>query len=126
VRRVRRPLLALIVLVAALAIGYGVRAAQSGPRAPATVPASSLPPQAKQTLSLIGHHGPFPYPEDGETFHNYEHELPAEPDGWYREYTVPTPGSPDRGARRLVVGRNGVTYYTDDHYDTFERVAGVP
>ena len=49
--------------------------------------------------------------------------LPTEPDGYYREFTVVTPGSPDRGARRLIVGKNGEIYYTDDHYESFERVA---
>lgn len=87
------------------------------------MPLSSLPPQAATTVRLIETGGPFPYPEnDGVVFHNYEGTLPAEPPGFYREYTVPTPGSADRGARRLVVGADGRYWYTDDHYETFEPV----
>ncbi len=128
VRGARRPLVALIVLVVALAVGYSVRAARSdGPGAPqrptTSVALSSLPPQAVATVRLIDSHGPYPFPaDDGVVFHNYEHVLPREPDGYYHEYTVPTPGSDDRGARRLVTGRNGAYFYTDDHYETFERV----
>lgn len=128
--RIRRPLLALIVLVALLAIGYAVRAADhSGtahPAPPASstgVPLSSLPPQAAQTVRLIQVDGPFPYPaNDGVVFHNNEHLLPAEPDGYYHEYTVATPGEPTRGARRIITGNDGEYYYTGDHYETFTRV----
>lgn len=129
--RVRRPLLALIALVLALAVGYGIKAAQPGhssPRAAATptsapTPLSSLPEQAAQTVALIEQGGPFPYPHsDGVVFHNNEGLLPHEPDGYYREYTVPTPDSADRGARRIITGERGEFYYTPDHYDTFLRV----
>ena len=126
--RVRRPFAALVVLVAALAIGYGVRAWSSGggggsPQARHLVALSALPPQAAETVHLIERGGPFPYPRnDGGVFHNLEHRLPAEPDGYYREYTVPTPGSTTRGARRMITGTKGEFWYTDNHYDTFERV----
>lgn len=132
--RVRRPLLALIALVLALAVGYAVKAAQSddpSPKPSATssvqpsesAPLSSLPKQVAQTLTLIEHHGPFPYPRnDGAVFRNNEHVLPREPDGYYREYTVPTLGSADRGARRVITGKNGEIYYTADHYASFVRV----
>ena len=63
-----------------------------------------------------------PYGEDGQTFQNREGELPPHQLGYYREYTVETPGSPDRGARRLVIGEAGETYYTNDHYTSFERI----
>jgi ribonuclease T1 len=67
--------------------------------------------------------GPFPYPhKDGSVFGNRERRLPEKPRGYYREYTVPTPGSPDRGARRIVVGSAGELYYTDNHYRSFKRV----
>ncbi|MEW1753153.1 ribonuclease domain-containing protein [Streptomyces angustmyceticus] len=86
------------------------------------VPAGALPPQARHTLRLIDAGGPFPYPQDGTVFGNRERLLPRQPRGHYHEYTVPTPGSPDRGARRLVTGRSHETYYTDDHYRTFKAV----
>lgn len=125
ISRTRRPLIALVVLLLALGIGYGVKALDSGSDHPAihTVSLSSLPPQATTTVRLIEHGGPFPYPDnDGVTFYNDEGLLPSEPQGYYREYTVPTPGSPDRGARRIVTGRGGQFYYTGDHYDSFQRV----
>ncbi|MGW7575527.1 ribonuclease domain-containing protein [Streptomyces sp. NPDC054765] len=86
------------------------------------VPAGALPSQARDTLRLIDAGGPFPYPQDGTVFGNRERLLPRQPRGHYHEYTVPTPGSPDRGARRLVTGRSHETYYTDDHYRTFKAV----
>jgi ribonuclease T1 len=83
---------------------------------------ADLPPQAKTTLGLIDQGGPFPYAKDGTVFSNLERLLPARPTGYYREYTVPTPGSDDRGTRRLVVGTDGDIYYTDDHYASFRQV----
>lgn len=81
---------------------------------------SALPPEATQTYRLIQTHGPFPYePKDGSTFGNREGELPDEPPGYYHEYTVPTPGSSDRGARRLITGSHHELYYTGDHYASF-------
>jgi ribonuclease T1 len=82
-----------------------------------------LPPEALDTLQLIESGGPFPYERDGATFENREGLLPDEVRGYYREYTVETPGSDDRGARRIVMGKNGECYYTADHYDSFQRVA---
>jgi ribonuclease T1 len=81
-----------------------------------------LPREAQQTLELIGEGGPFPYDQDGQTFQNREGILPDRPQSYYAEYTVETPGSDDRGARRIVAGENGERYYTDDHYDSFSRV----
>lgn len=126
--RIRRPLLALIALLLALAIGYGLKAAGSGGSShqgspPKTSALSSLPPQAAQTVALIEAGGPFPFPgNDGVVFHNNEHALPREPDGYYREYTVATPGSTDRGARRIIADRAGDFYYTPDHYASFARI----
>jgi ribonuclease T1 len=73
-------------------------------------------------LALVEAGGPFPYAQDGATFSNREGRLPNQPSGYYREYTVQTPGSPDRGARRLVIGDGGETYYTRDHYDSFIQI----
>jgi ribonuclease T1 len=82
-----------------------------------------LPMEANQTLLLIRSGGPFPYPaKDGSTFQNREKQLPDKPRGYYREYTVPTAGAPDRGARRIIVGRGGEMYYTDNHYRSFKLV----
>ena len=81
-----------------------------------------LPKEALETLALISKGGPFPYPRDGATFGNREKQLPARERGWYREYTVKTPGAKDRGARRIVTGRDGTLYYTDDHYRSFRRI----
>ncbi|WP_423213698.1 ribonuclease domain-containing protein [Pseudonocardia sediminis] len=80
---------------------------------------SSLPAQATDTYRLIQRGGPFPYSRDGITFQNREGILPARSGGYYREYTVPTPGSSDRGARRIVTGSADEVYYTGDHYSSF-------
>jgi ribonuclease T1 len=81
-----------------------------------------LPPEARQTVALIVAGGPFPYARDGVAFSNREGRLPKHPRGYYREYTVKTPGVRDRGPRRIIVGRGGELYYTDDHYRTFRRI----
>lgn len=82
-----------------------------------------LPPEARATLALIQKGGPFPYSRDGVVFNNREGQLPRRSRGYYHEYTVPTPGARDRGARRIVLGERGEIYYTDDHYRSFRRVA---
>jgi|SRR5690606_28931157 len=89
---------------------------------------AGLPPEALETLALIQRGGPFPYRKDGTTFQNRERLLPAKPRGYYREYTVPTPGSRDRGARRIVAGGNPpeVFYYTADHYSSFRQIEPLP
>lgn len=81
-----------------------------------------LPPEARQTLALIKAGGPFPYAKDGSVFGNREGLLPKRNRGYYREYTVKTPGAKDRGARRIVAGIPGEYYYTADHYRSFERI----
>jgi ribonuclease T1 len=84
---------------------------------------ADLPPEAARTVRLIDAGGPFPEPEhDGGTFGNREELLPDEPYGYYREYTVPTPGLATRGARRIVAGRAGELYWTADHYSSFSRI----
>jgi ribonuclease T1 len=81
-----------------------------------------LPEEARQTLELIKSNGPFPYRQDGTTFGNREKRLPQRANGYYREYTVRTPGAKDRGARRIVAGNGGEFYYTEDHYRSFMRI----
>jgi ribonuclease T1 len=83
---------------------------------------SDLPPEARHTVALIKSGGPYPYAQDGKTFHNREKLLPKREHGYYREFTVKTPGSRDRGARRIVTGRKGEFYYTEDHYRSFRRI----
>jgi len=86
------------------------------------IPVAKLPNEARETLALIKRGGPFPYRQDGSTFGNRERRLPLKARGYYREYTVPTPGARDRAARRIVAGRDGEYYYTDDHYNSFRLI----
>ena len=88
------------------------------------VAAARLPAEARSTLRLIAAGGPFPFARDGVEFRNRERLLPPHARGFYHEYTVPTPGSDDRGARRLIVGDDGGRYYTSDHYASFREVVG--
>ena len=88
----------------------------------ATIARGELPLEARQTLQLIASGGPFPYRRDGIVFGNLEGRLPARVRGYYREYTVPTPGSRDRGARRIISGKAGDAYFSDDHYRSFRRI----
>ncbi|MFE9423470.1 ribonuclease domain-containing protein [Kitasatospora sp. NPDC006697] len=83
---------------------------------------SGLPGQAKDTLALIAKGGPYPYRSDGIVFDNREGRLPRQAGGYYHEYTVVTPGSGDRGARRIVTGGPGEEYWTQDHYASFQRI----
>jgi ribonuclease T1 len=86
------------------------------------IAAAALPREAREVLVLIRAGGPFPHRQDGSVFGNREKRLPAKPRGYYLEYTVRTPGSRDRGARRIVAGRDGEFYYTDDHYNSFKHI----
>jgi ribonuclease T1 len=82
-----------------------------------------LPVEAQRTVALIDRGGPFPYAKDGTVFGNRERLLPVQRSGYYREYTVPTPGSEDRGARRVIAGDAGrQLFYTADHYVSFVRI----
>ncbi|HLE36302.1 MAG TPA: ribonuclease domain-containing protein [Candidatus Acidoferrales bacterium] len=94
--------------------------------AQAEIAVATLPAEARETISLIRKGGPFPFPRDGVVFGNFEERLPARARGYYREYTVRTPGAKDRGARRIVAGRGGELYYTDDHYNSFRRIREDP
>lgn len=88
----------------------------------AWVALTDLPVQAARTVGLIDGGGPFPYGKDGSVFGNNERLLPRQRSGYYREYTVPTPGESDRGARRIVRGQAGQLYWTGDHYLSFQRI----
>ncbi|MDQ0707744.1 ribonuclease T1 [Arthrobacter woluwensis] len=84
-----------------------------------TVKESALPAEARRTLELIAKGGPYPYDRDGINFKNFEGVLPKKRGGYYQEFTVPTPGSRDRGERRIIVGSEHEKYYTPDHYKSF-------
>jgi len=97
------------------------------PGADAVVALSDLPDEARQTEQLIRSGGPLAYEKDGAVFGNRERLLPRQARGYYREYTVPTPGSRDRGARRIVCGGRearapDTCYYSADHYASFKRI----
>ncbi len=126
---------ALGALTAALlAGGPALATATAAPPAPAAATAvapaavgdichSDLPAEAHDTLDLIEQGGPYPYPQDGTVFENREGILPDQDTGYYHEYTVETPGSDDRGARRIVTGEEEEEdYYTSDHYESFDLV----
>lgn len=138
----RKPLLLLLAIVLLIGGLAAIKLAQRPPPpqfAPsltqpeaAPVPAAAstrprdalppfLPPEARRTLTLIQQGGPYPHRQDGSVFGNREQRLPQRPRGYYREYTVDTPGAGNRGARRIVTGGNPPTawFYTDDHYETF-------
>ena len=133
--RSRRTVISVVVaLVAAVITWYAASSGGPGATTPnasvdpvsglAWIAESALPPEAIDTLEAIDHGGPYAYPgRDDVTFGNNEGLLPDHPGGYYREYTVATPGSDDRGARRIVRGEGDEFYYTDDHYDSFRRIA---
>ena len=86
------------------------------------IAAQKLPEEARQAITLIRSNGPFPDQRDGAVFANREGHLPKRERGYYREYTVRTPGAKDRGARRIVAGKDGELYYSEDHYRSFTRI----
>lgn len=119
----------LVFACCALLAFAGVVFAQ-GPVAIGAIAGAALPNEAHATLELIKAGGPFPYAQDGGVFGNREKILPSRQRGYYREYTVRTPGARDRGARRIIAGAgasgdvrtSGEYYYTDDHYNSFRRI----
>ncbi|MGH3799550.1 MAG: ribonuclease domain-containing protein, partial [Pseudonocardiaceae bacterium] len=134
-RRISAALIGLLVLVAGGWFGQRVMSGPPSVDRPAVVASvaslqvralSQLPPQATEVWQLIQDGGPFPYRQDGTVFGNREGRLPKRQSGFYREYTVPTPGESDRGARRLITGGpvpsdpvpsdTAELYYTGDHY----------
>lgn len=119
----------LIVLLAVLWLPAGAQAqAQAHHTTPsahadlATISVAELPPEARDTLRAIKQGGPFAYPRDGVVFKNHERILPKHPHGYYSEYTVKTPGSHNRGIRRIISGKLNEYYYSADHYKTFKRI----
>ena len=124
----RRPAVPALVLLWAglLALGTAAtspaRTLDDSPAPEAAIALAELPAEAHATLLLIRTGGPFPFAKDGSVFGNREQRLPPKPRAYYREYTVTTPGARDRGPRRIVVGREGELYYTDDHYRRFRRI----
>ena len=95
--------------------------------APPSISLAALPAEARAVEQAVRQGGPFAYPKDGIVFANRERLLPGQPRGFYREYTVPTPGARDRGGRRMVCGGRQPTapeacYYTADHYSSFHRI----
>ena len=116
-----------LALTSGLVAGGSVEARTTQPT-PGSVALATLPQQAQTTHQLILSGGPFPYSKDGTVFGNRERLLPAKTRGHYREYTVKTPGSRDRGARRIICGGKPPTqpeacFYTDDHYASFKQIA---
>jgi guanyl-specific ribonuclease Sa len=121
--------LLIALLLAAIAVGISgsgcdlVSTISNG--SGSTVSVNSLPVEALDTIDLIQNGGPFPYKQDGAVFQNREGLLPQQSGGYYHEYTVETPGSSDRGARRIITGKAGEHYYTDDHYASFSLITGI-
>ncbi|MER6084584.1 ribonuclease domain-containing protein [Streptomyces sp. NPDC001833] len=112
-------------LLSALLVGGTVSAvtADAAASSVGSICYSDLPSQAYDTLDLIASGGPFPYSQDGTVFRNQEGVLPSESTGYYHEYTVKTPGSSTRGARRIITGEEyQEDYYTSDHYVTFSLI----
>ena len=131
--RCAQGLASVLAAVAMVSVGAGVVHAREA--APAeiqqgglpVVSLATLPPEAQDTERLIRAGGPFPYGKDGSVLGNRERLLPRHPRGFYREYTVRTPGSRDRGARRIVCGGKqprepDACFYTEDHYASFRRI----
>ena len=118
-----------LAIAFAAAAAVPVHAVARGPVSDdAVVALASLPLEARQTEQLIRSGGPFPNAKDGSVFGNRERQLPRQARGWYREYTVKTPGARDRGARRIVCGGRAAAapdtcYYTADHYASFKRIS---
>lgn len=116
---------AAAAVLSALLVGGTVtaNAADASVTAVGSICHSDLPSQAYDTLDLIASGGPFPYPQDGTVFQNREGILPGQSSGYYHEYTVKTPGSSTRGARRIVTGEEyREDYYTADHYASFDLI----
>jgi len=115
-------LAAVLWLPLAHGSSHGLQPAQGGPEGLSVIAVAELPVEARDTLRAIKQGGPFAYPRDGVVFRNFERILPKQPRGYYREYTVKTPGAHNRGARRIISGAANEYYYSADHYKTFKRI----
>jgi ribonuclease T1 len=112
-----------VLLALSLLLVIGLASARSSAtEAAPVVRAGDLPREARETLVLIKKGGPFPYPRDGVAFANREGRLPHAARGTYREYTVPTPGHRDRGARRIIAAGTSQFWYSTDHYRSFRQI----
>jgi ribonuclease T1 len=120
--RIAQVLVALLLALAGFSAAAPAFSRTSAEPVAAVVAFAELPGEARETVLLIRRGGPFPYDRDGVVFGNFERRLPPRERGYYREYTVPTPGIRHRGARRVVAGRSGELYYSDDHYRSFRRI----
>jgi ribonuclease T1 len=108
-------------------LGFGTSVQSRNQSIQLAIPVQQLPQEAQTTLQLIEQGGPFPYAKDDSVFANRERQLPQARRGYYREYTVPTPGAHDRGARRIVCGQAQTPsakscFYTSDHYSSFHPI----
>ncbi len=112
----------LILWLAMLCSPAGAQAYQPAQGGLSAIALAELPGEARDTLRAIKQGGPFAYPRDGVVFKNFERILPKRPRGYYREYTVKTPGTRNRGARRIISGEVSEYYYSADHYQTFKRI----
>ena len=114
------------MVVAFWALPPAVARESGSANAGGSISLQALPIQGQETYQLIHRGGPFPYEKDGAVFGNRERILPGQKRGYYREYTVKTPGERDRGAKRIVCGGAATTpevcFYTADHYDSFRRI----
>ena len=118
--------LAVLLLYAVAVFGPVHAKGSEGANSAATISIAEMPAQGVQVYNLIAQGGPFDYEKDGVVFGNRERLLPVRSRGFYREYTVKTPGSTNRGARRIVCGgeprKPDACYYTADHYASFRRI----
>jgi ribonuclease T1 len=114
--------LAAMLWLPAGAHAHAHHAAPSAHADLAIIGVAELPPEARDTLRAIKQGGPFAYLRDGVVFGNFERVLPKHQRGYYHEYTVKTPGTRNRGARRIISGGTGEHYYSADHYQTFKRI----
>ena len=122
---IKSVLTGLVLMVSSLALVVAAKSPPA-PDTSATIQMAELPPQGVQTYALITRGGPFPHDKDGVVFGNRERLLPLQSRGYYREYTVRTPGVSHRGTRRIVCGGAPTTpdacYYTADHYASFRKI----